>query len=98
MTNRCRPAMVESHLPASVREGLREIERLLRIPRGRWNHIPSLAATMETAAARAIIERMERKGSSKEAAVLSAAVALGIGPDTLERRLERWQRRIETSS
>ncbi len=84
---------VEAALSPTLRAAIEEIGELCGLGDGAAE-IQSIEVTFTTAAAAKLARRLEEEeGLSRRKAIEEAAGMVGLDPDTLRSRLEKWPRR-----
>ncbi|MBX6722905.1 MAG: hypothetical protein IRY92_06695 [Dactylosporangium sp.] len=79
---------VEAELTGAELDGLAEFCRRRQVPRDRWHLVPLIRAWFESVAADRIVARLRGEGLTLEAAMDTAALRLGMEPETLQSRFK----------
>jgi hypothetical protein len=80
-------------------EGIRALHaqcRTLGIPLTKWHLVQQFASAWENLAVVNLADAIERDGSARKTAEETAALRLGLNPDSVRTRLYRWRREAYT--
>jgi len=86
-----RRAAIEAALSPAQLSVLNDLCDLFAVPRTGWLAVSALRQVFETAAAVRLTEAIRiDEGAATEDARYRAALRLGVSPDTIKTRLQRW--------